>query len=100
MGFSLKENSRQRRPKVQSESVRDIDRVLASKMPLEQSFRNLEDAGYTVKALNGSHQIRIGSRLDIFPKSIRWHDVKENKRGQLSETPLDVFVKRYLGPCS
>lgn len=80
-----------------SESFSSLGNPLPKNMPLEQSFRNLEDSGYLVRAMNGSHQIRINLRLDIYPKSLKWHDIKENRRGVVQGEPVEDFVSRYLG---
>lgn len=60
---------------------------------VELKVKKLEVLGFTVVALT-EWQYRINGRLDIFWQSQRWHDIRENKRGDYNE--LVDFVRDYF----
>lgn len=48
-----------------------------------------------VKALT-EYQFRINNRLDIYPRNQKWHDIKNNTRGDYRPNRLEAFVINYI----
>lgn len=77
---------------------KDLDRTQYHNMVMEKGqkyIQGLIDAGLTVQKLT-DYQYRINSRLDIYPRNKRYHDIKTNKRGSYVGVPLDGFVMGYF----
>lgn len=53
----------------------------------------LQKKGFNWVRLNSNYQIRINNRIDVFPTSKKYHDIKKNKRGEYRT--LVGFITNY-----
>lgn len=65
-----------------------------TKQRLDKDLYELVKLGFQWQEKNSWYQIRINDRLDIYPQSQSYHDIKKNKRGMYKN--LVGFVNMYL----
>ena len=58
-------------------------------------IEDLEAHGFQVQRLTPYHY-RVGSRLDFFPTSMRWHNLTTKQRGSYrGQSPVDVAREQF-----
>mgnify|MGYP006921294814 CR=1 FL=1 len=53
----------------------------------------LVSLGYNVKRFT-EYQFRVNDRVDVYPVNRRWHDIKENKRGDYED--IFAFCEKFF----
>ncbi len=69
-----------------------------SKKPTQDAFllslaARLTKYGYTVEIKTPYH-FRVNNCLDVYPQNRKWHDIKQNKRGEYED--IFRFAKQFF----